>query len=169
MQLPRTPSFRLDGRRALVTGASSGIGLGCAVALAEQGAEVSLVARSAAKLEEAVAAMRTEGFSAEALPLDVADVEAGTALAHGSVHGVVLEDEQAVEQRRASGHVTPSLDLDERRVLVLAALALLGLELLEPWEDNNGRGQSASALSRSRTQDSHCFYCTTLCVSIAAL
>ena len=40
---PRTPSFRLDGRRALVTGASSGIGLGCAVALAEQGARVALV------------------------------------------------------------------------------------------------------------------------------
>ena len=33
MTLPRTPSLRLDGRRALVTGASSGIGLGCAVAL----------------------------------------------------------------------------------------------------------------------------------------
>lgn len=44
MQLPRTPSFRLDGKRALVTGASSGIGLGCAVALAEAGARVCDVA-----------------------------------------------------------------------------------------------------------------------------
>ena len=49
LQLPRTPSFRLDGRRALVAGASSGIGLGCAVALAEQGARGDcLAARSAA-------------------------------------------------------------------------------------------------------------------------
>ena len=40
MDLPRTPSFRLDGRRALVAGASSGIGLGCAAALAEAGAQV---------------------------------------------------------------------------------------------------------------------------------
>ena len=40
MSLPRTPSFRLDGKRALVTGGSSGIGLGSAVALAEAGAHV---------------------------------------------------------------------------------------------------------------------------------
>ncbi|MFO1105275.1 MAG: SDR family oxidoreductase [Amaricoccus sp.] len=79
MTLPRTPSFRLDGRRALVAGASSGIGLGAAVALAEQGAEVVLAARSAAKLGEAVAAMRAEGHAAEALALDVGDVAATAA------------------------------------------------------------------------------------------
>ncbi len=76
MMLPRTPSFRLDGRRALVAGASSGIGLGCAVALAEQGARVTLAARSAGRLDEAVAAMRAEGMEAEALVLDVGDVAA---------------------------------------------------------------------------------------------
>ena len=38
--LPRTPSYRLDGKRAVVIGGSRGIGLGCAVALAEQGASV---------------------------------------------------------------------------------------------------------------------------------
>ena len=42
IDLPKTPSLRLDGLRALVTGASSGIGLGCAVALAEAGADVVL-------------------------------------------------------------------------------------------------------------------------------
>ncbi|MDX0624880.1 SDR family oxidoreductase [Sinorhizobium medicae] len=76
MKLPRTPSFRLDGRRALVAGASSGIGLGCAVALAEAGAHVVLAARSPEKLDEAVEAIRREGLSAEALVLDVADLEA---------------------------------------------------------------------------------------------
>jgi NAD(P)-dependent dehydrogenase (short-subunit alcohol dehydrogenase family) len=76
MDLPRTPSFRLDGRRALVTGASSGIGLGCAAALAGQGAHVVLAARSADPLAEAVEALRAVGLSAEALPLDVSDVAA---------------------------------------------------------------------------------------------
>ena len=55
MKLPRTPSFRLDGKRALVTGASRGIGLGCAVALAEMGADVVMVARSSETLEAAAA------------------------------------------------------------------------------------------------------------------
>jgi NAD(P)-dependent dehydrogenase (short-subunit alcohol dehydrogenase family) len=50
MRLPVTLSFRLDGRRALVTGASSGIGLGAAAALAQAGAEVHLVARRMAEL-----------------------------------------------------------------------------------------------------------------------
>ena len=47
---PLMQSFRLDGRRALVTGAGRGIGLGAAQALAELGAEVTLVARTAAEI-----------------------------------------------------------------------------------------------------------------------
>lgn len=74
--LPTTPSFRLDGKAALVAGASSGIGRACAVALAEAGAHVTLAARSMDKLEDTVAQLRENGLSAEALRLDVADVEA---------------------------------------------------------------------------------------------
>lgn len=80
IDLPKTPSFRLDGKRALVAGASSGIGLGAAVALAEAGAHVTLAARSADKLSEALEAMRARGFSADAVSLDVADVVATEAL-----------------------------------------------------------------------------------------
>ena len=76
MKLPRTPSFRLDGRRALVAGASRGIGLGCAVALAEAGAHVVCAARGKEVLEEAVKAMQAEGLSAEALVLDITDLDA---------------------------------------------------------------------------------------------
>lgn len=80
MTLPRTPSFRLDGKRALVTGASSGIGLAGAVALAEAGAHVVCAARRMEALEEAVAQIRAEGWSAEAICLDVADIEVTAAM-----------------------------------------------------------------------------------------
>ena len=76
MELPKTPSFRLDGRRALVAGASSGIGFGAAAALAEAGAHVVMAARGEARLNEAVQAVTAAGRSAEALLLDVTDIEA---------------------------------------------------------------------------------------------
>jgi len=75
-ELPKAPTFGLSGKRALVTGASSGIGLGCAVALAEAGAHVVCAARRADVLGEAVDAMKAAGFSAEPLQLDQTDVSA---------------------------------------------------------------------------------------------
>ncbi|NIY71258.1 SDR family oxidoreductase [Marivivens donghaensis] len=76
MNLPQTPSFRLDGKRALVTGASSGIGLACAVALAEAGAEVTCVARREGPLEEAVSQIRAHGWDAYSRVCDIADLDA---------------------------------------------------------------------------------------------
>lgn len=76
MELPKTPSFRLDGRRALVTGAGRGIGLALAAALAEAGAAVTLAARTAAEIEAGAAAIRNAGGRAEAARLDVADLAA---------------------------------------------------------------------------------------------
>ncbi|MGJ8617795.1 MAG: SDR family NAD(P)-dependent oxidoreductase [Sulfitobacter sp.] len=76
MTLPQTPSFRLDGKRALVAGASSGIGLACAVALGQAGAAVTLAARSADRLADAVAQMQAAGMTADAMTLDVSDVPA---------------------------------------------------------------------------------------------
>ncbi|MCR9135283.1 MAG: SDR family oxidoreductase [Alphaproteobacteria bacterium] len=73
--LPKTPSFRLDGKRALITGATSGIGKGCAVALAEAGADVVLNARNEARLEENVRLFRDQGWSVQALPFDVGEIE----------------------------------------------------------------------------------------------
>ncbi|MCK8464035.1 SDR family oxidoreductase [Aliiroseovarius sp. S1339] len=74
MSLPKTPSFNLSGKRALVTGASSGIGLACAVALAEAGADITLAARSVGKLETTAQEMQNAGFNVSILPLDVSDV-----------------------------------------------------------------------------------------------
>jgi NAD(P)-dependent dehydrogenase (short-subunit alcohol dehydrogenase family) len=74
--LPEAPGFRLDGRRALVTGAGRGIGLGAAAALASAGAAVTLAARGRDEIEAAAEAIRAAGGTADTLVLDVADVPA---------------------------------------------------------------------------------------------
>lgn len=70
------PSLRLDGRAALVTGGSRGLGLGMALALAHSGADVALAARSAGQLGEAADLVRETGRNVLVLPTDVADVGA---------------------------------------------------------------------------------------------
>ena len=52
MKFPSTPSFRLENKRALVTGASRGIGVGAAIALSEVGSEVIMLSRSREDLEK---------------------------------------------------------------------------------------------------------------------
>lgn len=74
--LPRSPGFDLTGRRALVTGASSGIGLAAAAALAEAGAHVVCAARRAGPLQSAVEAIAGQGGAAELLVLDQTDLDA---------------------------------------------------------------------------------------------
>lgn len=78
MTLPRLPSMRLDGRRALVTGAGRGIGLAAAAALAEAGAQVTLASRTEAELVDACQSIRAAGGACDHLVLDVTDSAAVT-------------------------------------------------------------------------------------------
>ena len=71
MTLPVTPSFRLDGKRALVTGAGGGIGTALAAALAAQGAAVTLIARSWGGISDTAQALCDRGDKAVAEMLDV--------------------------------------------------------------------------------------------------
>ena len=77
--LPRLPSARLDGQRALVTGAGRGIGLAAAAALAQAGAHVTLAARSGDEIAAAAAAIEADGGAAAALTLDVRETASATA------------------------------------------------------------------------------------------
>ena len=66
---------RLAGRRIVLTGASSGIGLAAALALANEGADLALLARGERGLERAVELAHARGVQAYALPVDVGDRE----------------------------------------------------------------------------------------------
>jgi NAD(P)-dependent dehydrogenase (short-subunit alcohol dehydrogenase family) len=68
--------MRLEGKTALITGASRGLGAALARELAGRGAKVALVARGAAALEKVAAEIRARGGVAHALPADVADKNA---------------------------------------------------------------------------------------------
>jgi NAD(P)-dependent dehydrogenase (short-subunit alcohol dehydrogenase family) len=76
MELPTIPSFRLDGKRALVSGAGRGIGLAAAAALAAAGAEVTLAARSGEEIAAAAAAIAARGHAAQTRVIDVTDLAA---------------------------------------------------------------------------------------------
>lgn len=72
--------FRLDGKVAIVTGASSGLGVTFATALAEAGADVALGARRVERLEDTKALVEQRGRRAVAVGTDVSDPDACTAL-----------------------------------------------------------------------------------------
>lgn len=74
--IPPAPGFRLDEKRALVTGAGRGIGLAIAQAYAAAGAEVILCARTAREVEAAARGLCAKGYKAQALALDVTDIAA---------------------------------------------------------------------------------------------
>jgi NAD(P)-dependent dehydrogenase (short-subunit alcohol dehydrogenase family) len=105
--LPVAPSFRLDGRRALVTGAGRGIGLAAAAALAEAGADVTLAARTRSEVESAAAAIRARGQRAEPLVLDVRDVDAVRAAVAAAEPFDVLINNAGTNRPAAFVDVTP--------------------------------------------------------------
>lgn len=74
------PSLRLDGRAALVTGGSRGLGLGMALALAHSGADIALAARSEDQLAEAAALIKATGRNVVTIPTDVSEVAAVRAM-----------------------------------------------------------------------------------------
>jgi len=128
MALPRTPSFRLDSKRALVTGASQGLGLAAAAALAEAGASVWLCARSADAVETAAQSLRADGGDAHALTLDVTDLEAVRRTLDGLEAFDILVNNAGTNRPKPFTEVTPDdydavLDLNLRAAFFVAQAA----------------------------------------------
>ena len=67
--------FRLDGKRALVTGAGRGIGLAIAQSLAAVGGHVTLAARTDSEIQKAASDIKASGLKADAVSMDIADIE----------------------------------------------------------------------------------------------
>ena len=132
MSLPVTPSFRLDGKRALVTGGSSGIGLAAGAALAQAGAEVVLAARRADALEAVVADFQAAGLSARALTLDVTDIAATEAAVQAEGPFDVLVNSAGLARHTPALNTTPAdydavTDLNVRAAYFLTRAVAAGL------------------------------------------
>ena len=126
IDLPRTPSFRLDGKRALVTGASSGIGQASAAALADAGAHVVCVARGADRLEATLAALQARGGSGEVLVLDQSDLKALESALRGQVFDVVVNS-------AGTAHPAPALETTPQDFDRVMDLNLRSAYFLSVW------------------------------------
>jgi NAD(P)-dependent dehydrogenase (short-subunit alcohol dehydrogenase family) len=124
--------FDLTGQRALVTGASRGLGLGCAELLAEAGAEVVLVGRGQAELDRAVAGIAAKGGRGSALVCDVTNTrQASEAVAaRAPVHILVNNAGTNIPEpfvQVSEDHFDRIFDINVRAAFFLAQVVAAGM------------------------------------------
>ncbi len=110
-------SFSLEGRTALVTGASQGLGFAIASGLAEAGAHVVLNGRDPQRLEAAAATLRDAGLAVSTLAFDVSDeaaAEQALATLDAAAWPDILVNNAGLRQRDALENLAPG---DMRRML----------------------------------------------------
>ncbi|MEP7098965.1 MAG: glucose 1-dehydrogenase [Burkholderiales bacterium] len=108
-------TFRLDGRLALVTGSSGGIGLALARGLAQAGASVVLNGRNADKLSQAAALLASEGLAVHARAFDVTkrdEIDASVAEIEATLGPIEVLINNAGMTRRAAFHELAEADWD---------------------------------------------------------
>lgn len=126
---PRLPAFRLDGKVALVTGAGSGLGAGIAIGLAEAGAQVVLVGRTQAKLDETAAAIARLGAKSSSVACDVTSAQAVRAMVSALPRLDVLINNAGTNFPEpfvdvSEEHLDAMLDLNVRAAFVVAQAAV---------------------------------------------
>ncbi|WP_049566246.1 SDR family NAD(P)-dependent oxidoreductase [Nonomuraea sp. SBT364] len=117
--------FSLDGRRALVTGGSSGIGYEMAEALGRAGAEVVIVARRQAELDKAVDRLTGHGVGATAISADLGDRAAVRRVCEQAGRIDILVNDAANNIRKPMAELTED-DYDQTIAVNLTAPYLLG-------------------------------------------
>jgi NAD(P)-dependent dehydrogenase (short-subunit alcohol dehydrogenase family) len=130
--LPKTPSFRLDGRKALVTGAGRGIGMACAAALAEAGAHVVCAARSEGEITDLANMLNAHGWSAEPLVMDVTDLASAEQLIAQSGPYDILVNNAGTNRPRPMLDIEPDdfdavMDLNVRAAYFVARNVARGM------------------------------------------
>jgi NAD(P)-dependent dehydrogenase (short-subunit alcohol dehydrogenase family) len=147
IKLPKTPSLRVDGRRALVTGGTSGIGLGCAAALAEAGAHVTLMARRQTALEETAEAFIKEGWPVDIISNDIANCVATKAILDTREPFDVLVNSAGLA-RHASAIETPIEDFDAVMNINLRGAFFLAREVAKGMINANRAGSIITVSSQ---------------------
>jgi NAD(P)-dependent dehydrogenase (short-subunit alcohol dehydrogenase family) len=144
------PSFRLDGRMALVTGGGRGLGLAMAQALAEAGADVAIAARTQSELEVAADLIRKAGREVLIIPTDVSDVGAVRAMvqkAAGHFNRLdVLVNAAAVNYRKPADDFTEE-DWDRLIGINLKGAFFASQEALRVMRRQTGRPHKAKIIN----------------------
>ncbi len=140
-----THLFDLRGKRALVTGGSSGLGLAMGRALGLQGAEVHLVARSSDRLGEAASALSFEGIEASRHAADLADPASIARLA-ASVQSVdILVNAAGINLRQPFGAVT--VDAFDLHMAIHLRAPFLLAQAFAPGMKDRGWGRIVNVAS----------------------
>jgi len=147
--VPQTPSMRLDGKTAVITGAGRGLGLGCAQALAGAGAKAILVSRTESELIEACQTIQDAGGLAEPLVCDVTSARQVTERIGGLEHIDILVN------NAGTNIPEPFLDVSEENLDVVMALNVKAMFLTSQAAARRMAEQGGGAIINMSSQMGH--------------
>ena len=147
MKYPKLPSFRLDGKSALITGAGRGIGMGASIALAESGANVTLVSRTEKELKELTEHIKSLGFKANYEVLDVNDEnEVSKLIEKSNAFDILINN--AGTNKPAKLIDTNINDFDHVMSLNVRSVIYLTKHVVKKMLDNNIKGSIINVSSQ---------------------